>query len=462
MYKTISQVMNSHIQYIELYRQYQTLLDGGSCAAMNAARAQAATLLEEQGLPTRKEERYKYTSAAAAFEPDFGLNLKRLVGHTDPYQTYRCSVPNLSTALFFVVNDVPYPASEAAKAQLQQGVTVDSFRNMAASRPELLEKYYNRAAATDRDFKHGHDGVTLLNTLLAQDGIVVYIPEGVTLTTPIQIVNVASAHADFMSVRRVLIVAERGSRASVLFCDHADSSHKYLSTQVAEVYIEDDAEMDIYTIEETTAQNTRFSTIYVEQADRTKFSYDGVTLLSGVSRNRLDVRLKGKDSRAELYGAVIADGEQRVDNNIIVEHLAPQCTSEMLYKYVLDGQSMAAFAGKVYVAPGAQKTESLQTNANLCASPQAHAYSQPMLEVYADDVKCDHGSTVGKLDQNAMLYMRQRGIPKNEARLLLQHAFINEVLRHVQIENIHDRLCALIDQRFRGDLKKCKTCSFCK
>ena len=438
------------------------MLDEGSCEVMNAARAKAAELLEAQGLPTKKEERYKYTSAEAAFAPDFGLNLKRIGTGIDPYQAYRCSVPNLSTALFFVVNDVPYPASDVAKAQLRQGVMVDTFRNLSAGHPELLAKYYNRAAAEDRDFKHGHDGVTLLNTLLAQDGLVVYIPEGVTLTTPIQIVNVAAAKMDFLSVRRLLIVAGRGSHASVLFCDHADSSHKYLSTQVAEVYIEDDAEMDIYSIEETNPRNTRFSTFYVEQAERTKFSYDGVTLISGVSRNRLDVRLKGKDSRAELYGAVIADAEQRVDNNIIVEHLAPQCSSDMLYKYVLDGQSMAAFAGKVYVAPGAQKTESLQTNANLCASPEAHAFSQPMLEVYADDVKCDHGSTVGKLDESAMLYMRQRGIPEAEARLLLQHAFINDVLRHVKIEHIHDRLCTLIDQRFRGELKKCKSCAICK
>lgn len=453
---------NSHTQYIEIYRRYQALLEGGSCGVMNAARARAAELLEAQGLPTKKEERYKYTSADEAFAPDFGLNLKRIAPGLDPYQAYRCSVPNLSTALFFVVNDMPYPASDTARAQLQQGVIVDTFCHLAASHPELLDKYYNRAASGDRDFRNGHDGVTLLNTLLAQDGLVVYVPEGVTLVNPIQIVNVSAARMDFMSVRRLLIVAERGSHASILFCDHADSTHKYLSTQVAEVYVEDDAELELYAIEETSQNNTRFSTFYVEQGERTRVSYDGVTLTSGVTRNRIDVRLRGKDSRTELYGAVIADGEQRVDNNLIVEHLAPQCSSEMLYKYVLDGQSMAAFAGKVYVAHGAQKTESIQTNANLCASPQAHAFSQPMLEVYADDVKCDHGSTVGKLDESALLYMRQRGIPESEARLLLQHAFINEVLRHVRIEHIHDRLGTLVDQRFRGELKKCRNCAICK
>lgn len=134
----------------------------------------------------------------------------------------------------------------------------------------------------------------------------------------------------------------------------------------------------------------------------------------------------------------------------------------MLYKYVLDDESVGAFAGKVYVATGAQQTVSQQTNANLCASPTAHAYSQPMLEIYADDVKCNHGSTIGKLDEGALFYMRQRGIPEQEARLLLQHAFVNEVLRHVQIPLLHERLSQLVNLRFRGELNKCRGCRMCK
>lgn len=133
----------------------------------------------------------------------------------------------------------------------------------------------------------------------------------------------------------------------------------------------------------------------------------------------------------------------------------------MLYKYVLNEHSVGAFAGKVYVAPGAQQTASQQTNANLCVSPTARAFSQPMLEIYADDVKCNHGSSIGKLDETALFYMRQRGIPEVEARLLLQHAFINDVLRHVEIPHLHDRLSQLVELRFRGELSKCKGCHGC-
>lgn len=454
--------MNSHQQYIDLYREHGTLIASGSCEVLNVHRDEAARQLAAQGFPTRKVERYKYTSAEEAFAPDFGLNLKRMAPGVNPYEAYKCNVPNLSTALFFVVNDVPCPALEGSQASLPEGVVVESFRQAALHHADLLAQYYNHAAANDRDFRSGHDGVTLLNTLLAQDGLFIYLPAGVSLTSPIQVVNVSAARMDMMSVRRILIVAEAGAEGAILLCDHAEGSHRYLTTQVVEVFAARDARLDLYGIEETSASNTRFSTMYVEQDAGSKVSYDGVTLTCGCSRNRLDVRLRGEGAVSELYGAVIADGNQHVDNNILVEHLAPKCNSDMLYKYVLDDESVGAFAGKVYVGPGAQQTLSQQTNANLCASPTAHAYSQPMLEIYADDVKCNHGSTIGKLDEGALFYMRQRGIPEAEARLLLQHAFVNEVLRHVQIPLLHERLSQLVNLRFRGELNKCRGCRMCK
>ncbi len=183
--------MNSHKQYLDLYNEHHSLLNEGSIAAMNAHRQAAADLLAEQGLPSHKEERYKYTNADEAFAPNFGLNLRRIPLQVNPYVTFKCNVPNLSTSLFFVLNDTPYPAPDNVKALLPESVVVDSFRHVAQSRPELLEAYYHQAAANDRDFRSGHDGVTLLNTLLAQDGLFIYLPEGTEMKAPLQIVNIA-------------------------------------------------------------------------------------------------------------------------------------------------------------------------------------------------------------------------------------------------------------------------------
>ena len=159
---------------------------------------------------------------------------------------------------------------------------------------------------------------------------------------------------------------------------------------------------------------------------------------------------------------MIADKKQHVDNNTLIRHEVPHCTSTELYKYVLNEDAVGAFAGRVYVAHGAQKTSSQMTNQNLTASKTARMYTQPMLEIYADDVKCAHGSTVGQLNDAALFYMQQRGISKKEARLLLQNAFINEVVDQMQLEPLRDRLHYLIEKRFRGELSKCVGCKLCK
>lgn len=453
--------MMSHQQYLNLYRDHRLLIERDCPDAMNAVREEAYRRLESYGFPSRKEERYKYTDVSETFAPDYGLNLRRLSPNVDPYKAYKCNVPNLSTSLFFVVNDTPCSAPECSRILLPKGVVICSLREAAERHSELLSDYYNRAAASDRDFKNGNDGVTTLNTLLAQDGLMIYLPADTRLKAPIQIVNVSDAKTDYMSIRRLLIIAEKDTEGAILLCDHAEGESRYLTTQVAEVFVGEGARLDLYSIEETHENNHRFSTIYAEVEAGGRIDYDGVTLTCGKSRNRLDVRLKGVGAHTELYGAAIADSSQHIDNNLLVEHLSPGCSSDMRYKYVLDGESVGAFAGKVYVAQGAQQTISEQTNANILASPAAHAYSQPMLEIYADDVKCNHGSTIGKLDETALFYMRQRGIPEDEARLLLQHAFVNEILRHVRIPHLQERLSHLVELRFRGEMNQCRGCRMC-
>lgn len=443
--------MNSAKQYIDLYRSQQALLESNSCSPLNKRRAEAAELLERFGLPNKKVERYKYTDANALLAPDFGLNLKRIAGTADPHKAFRCNVPNMSTSLCYVVNDVIIPE----ELRLPEGVIVTSLSEYAQKDPQLLEKHYHQAA------NRNYDGITALNTLLVQDGLLVYLPEGTKLRHPLQIVNVSTAKMDLMSNRRILIIAEKDSEASLLFCDHAEGDNQYLTTQVVELYAGTNSQIHLYSVEETGNNNTRFCNLYAEQQANSKITFNGITLHNGRTRNRLDFRMLGEGAEIGTYGAVIADREEQVDNSILVEHAAANCQSDMLYKYVLDGSSIGAFAGKVLVQEGAQKTLSQQTNANLCASSEARAYSQPMLEIYADDVKCNHGSTIGKLDENALFYMRQRGIEEKEARLLLQHAFVNDVIQRVELEHLRDRLSHLVEMRFRGELSQCKGCKMC-
>jgi len=446
--------MASERQYLELYTRHRELIESHSVAALNARREAAAAFLRENGLPDSKTERYKYTDAEAAFAPDYGLNLRRTMPRKDPYKTFRCNVPNFSTTLLFVANDVPCPLPEGMS--LPEGVSVGTLCGEAEKNPAFIEQYYHRAAS------RAADGVTALNTLLAQDGLLVRIAAGVKLKNPIQVVNVHDSTADLMCNRRVLVVAEEGAEASILFCNHAEGESRYLSTDVVEVYAAGSARLRLYAIEESGANCVHFCQIYAEQAAGSRVDVGNISLRGGLTRYQTDICLGGPQAEATAFAAVIAGGEERVDHNVLIEHAAPECTSDMLFKYVLDGKSTGAFAGKILVDPGAQKTLAHQTNANLCASPDARAYSQPMLEIYADDVKCNHGSTTGKLDETALFYMRQRGIDEREARLLLQHAFVNDVLLRVDVEHLRDRLSRLVELRFRGELDKCRGCNVCK
>lgn len=444
--------MSSLQQYLDLYAAQGETLCGASCGAMNAAREAALAGLQQHGLPTSRNERYKYTDVEAALAPDYGLNLRRTLPAVDPYKEYRCAVPHLSTSLYFVVNDVPYTV-QTPTAPLPEGVLVQP---LSQADPALVAAYYNREAGRK------YDGVTALNTLLAQDGLLVYLPAGTILSNPIQIVNVAAARADLMVNRRLLIVAEKGAQGVILLCEHTDGQCRTLATQVTEIFVCEGANIQVNAVEETTEQHTALDNVYVHQAAASHVSYNGVILTCGQTRHRLDFRLDGKGADMVARGVVVADGQQRVDNSLVVDHVAPGCTSDMLYKYVLDGQSVGAFAGLVLVEKGAQKSLSQQTNANICAAPTARAFSQPMLEIYADDVKCNHGSTIGKLDESALFYMRQRGIPEREARLILQQAFVGDVLRHIELERLRDRLAHLVEMRFRGELSACAGCKMCR
>ena len=451
--------MNSEQQYIELYEQAREMIFSHAPEAMNAVRDEAFENFRRQGFPSKKEERYKYTDLQKLFAPDYGVNLNRLEIPVDPYQAFRCDVPNLSTSLYFVVNDAFYNRQQP-QAHLPEGVIVGSLRE----NPHFIEKYYAKLAKTSED------AVTALNTMLAQDGLLVYVPKNVKVDRAIQVINILKATPsnaqrqvpDLMVNRRVLIILEEGAEIKMLFCDHAADDRNFLATQVIEAYVGENASLDLYCLEETHYKNVRVSNVYIDQQANSRVNHNVITLHNGVTRNRLDLTFSGPGAECGCYGCVIADKQQHVDNNTLIVHRAPHCTSNELYKYVLDDKAVGAFAGRVLVEHGAQKTASQMTNQNLTATREARMYTQPMLEIYADDVKCAHGSTVGQLNDAALFYMRQRGISLDEAKLLLQNAFINEVIDHMRLTPLRDRLHHLVEKRFRGELNKCEGCKLCK
>ncbi|MBQ8601476.1 MAG: Fe-S cluster assembly protein SufD [Bacteroides sp.] len=447
--------MKAEQQYIDLFSQCEALICRHSSEVMNTPRAKAFADFERLGFPTTKQEKYKYTDMAKLFAPDYGLNLNRLDIPVNPYEVFKCDVPNMSTSLYFVVNDAFYNKA-LPKAQLPEGVLLGSLKDLSKQHPELVQKYYGKLAETSKD------GITAFNTAFAQDGFMLYVPKGVVVEKPIQLVNILRADVNFMVNRRLLVVLEEGAQARLLVCDHAMDDVNFLSTQVVEVFAAENSVFDLYELEETHTSTIRISNLYVNQEANSNVLLNGMTLHNGTTRNTTEVTLNGRGAEINLCGMAIADKNEHVDNHTFIDHKVSDCVSNELFKYVLDEQSVGAFAGKVLVREGAQHTSSQQTNRNLCATREARMYTQPQLEIYADDVKCSHGATVGQLDEKALFYMRQRGISLKEARLLLMFAFVNEVIDTIRMDALKDRLHLLVEKRFRGELNKCQGCAICK
>ena len=447
--------MQSEKQYIDLYNETQGMIKQHSCDVLNKVRDKAFEDFKRQGFPTKKMERYKYTDISKLFAPNYGLNLQRLKMPINPYEEFKCDVPDLNTSLYFVVNDQFY-TDQLPKPQLNDGIVVDSFLNALKTHSEIITKHYAKLADTAKD------ALTAFNTMLAQDGLFVYVPKDVKADRTIQVINILRSDVNLMLNRRILIVLEDGAELSMLFCDDSADDRKFLATQVIEAYVGNNAKLELNCLEETHLKNVRISNVYIDQQKNSRVSHNIITLHNGVTRNKLDLTFSGEGSECFLNGCVVADKHQHVDNNTVINHSVGNCTSNQLYKYVLDDHAVGAFAGLVYVAKDAQKTLSHEVNQNLCASSTAHMYTQPMLEIYADDVQCNHGSTVGQLNNAALFYMQQRGIDKREAKLLLEFAFVNEVIDQMELVPLRDRLHHLVEKRFRGELDKCRGCQLCK
>jgi Fe-S cluster assembly protein SufD len=446
--------MAAEKQYIDLFTQYEDAVRNHAPDEMNRHRKQAFERFQREGFPSIEDENYRHTDAKRIFGLDYGLNINRLNIPVNPNEVFRCDVPNLSASLYFVINDSFYP-SNVSGANLPEGVFAGSLKAFAERYPAIASRYYGKAVAQESD------SVAALNTMFVQDGFVLYVPQGVKVEHPVQLVQIFRSDVDLMANRRMLVIIGPHASAKMLICDHSMDDVKFLGTQVVEIFAEEYAAFDYYDLEESSTSTTRFSSVFVEQSTFSNVLINGITLNNGLSRNNYHVRLNGEHATTTLCGMAILDQNQQVDTYSHITHSVPYCTSNELFKNVLDDRSMAVFNGRILVKEGADKTVAYQTNRNLCATREAKAYSQPQLEIYADDVKCSHGMTMGQLDEQALFYMRSRGLSYDEARRMLSIAFTSEVIEYVRLDSLKERLKQLVEKRFRGELARCAGCRVC-
>lgn len=442
-------------QYIDLFNDFKGEIDANSVAGLNRHRDAAFEAFDKSGFPTSKLEDYKHTDVSRVFDGDFGLNLRNIPIPVDPYEAFKCDVPNLNTNVYFLINERFYTNGQH-QVPLPDGVFAGSLQVFSETHPDIFDKYYSKIADVS------DNGVVAYNTMFAQDGFVLYVPENVTVEKPLQLINILRGGVDLNVNRRILIIAEKNAQVKLLVCDHTVDEVQFVVTQVVEIFADRDAQVDFYELEENSEKVKKLNNFFSEQKENTNITASGITLHNGFTRNNYRFRLLGEHAEAHIGGLAICDKEQHVDNFAFLDHSVPNCHSNELFKYALDNRATGVFCGKILVEKDAQKTLAYQNNKNLCVSEDAKMFSKPQLEIYADDVKCSHGLTTGQLDEDAMFYLQARGIPKDEARMLLMVAFTQDVVDLIRIESLQDRLVQLINKRFRGELMRCGNCNVCK
>jgi Fe-S cluster assembly protein SufD len=439
-------------QYIDFFKSRQQNIDDSCAPLLNSFREKAAETFQQKGFPAYRSEEYRQTDIAALLKEDLGLYLNPSNNKDfNPHKVLHCNIPNLNTYKRFIINGRFY--EEELETDWPAGVFSGSLNVFANRYPAIFSKYYNRQA------EEKGDGLAAFNTMFVQDGYVLYVPENVVIEKTIQLTNISGGHNPSLVNRRILVVLESGAQAKLLVCDHTiDEKCTQAATQVVEIYAGTNTSFDFYELEESTPKTIRLTENFIRQEASSCFIANNITLSNGVTRNNYQVDLTGERAETHLYGMAIVDVQQKIDNFTLINHRVAACRSNELFKYILDDEAIGTFTGRIIVAKDAQKTEAFQNNRNLLGSRNCRMHSKPQLEIYADDVKCSHGMTTGQLDETALFYMQSRGIPAEEAIILLKFAFTDDVIQGIRLEGLRDRLKLLIEKRFRGELIKCQGC----
>ena len=440
-------------KYLELYQQNRDQIGKDAPDFLNVLRDRALASFQQTGFPQRKEESYKYTHLEPVFDGELSFDFQPRPIYFDEADVFRCDVPMLDSTVLTVLNGFFHNPGGETLTRLDNGIIYGSLREAMVQHPALVQKYLGKNATLN------NEPFVSLNTAFSQDGVFLYVPQGVRMERPIQIINLLLSDRSQMVQHRNLLVAERNAVAQVIICDHTLSPHMFLTNSVTEAFTGENALMNVLRLQNEHNNSCQVTNTWISQERDSRCEHSTITLHGGIVRNNLRINLQGEGAETSALGLFTIDKMQHVDNFTVIDHLKPHCTSNQHYKGILDDNSTGAFSGMIHVYPDAQKTEAFQTNNNILLSDTARMHSKPRLEIYADDVKCSHGATVGQLDEDAMFYLQSRGIPRDESRLMLMDAFTWDVISKIKQPSLQERITDLVSKRLRGELSRCNNCA---
>lgn len=438
-------------KYIDYFKTSETELYNLSEEVVNNHRKEAFQSFQKLGLPDKSIETYKYTDIAKAFDNDLGMAVDTPELGIDVEAIFKCDILKLDAHLALIAKG-KFASKEPV--QIEKGVIVCSFKEASKKYKSIFSKYYNQIA------KEKEDGTIALNTALAFDGVFIYIPKNVVLQKPIQVVNIQVDGKFNNSIQvRNLVVLEEHSEAKIIFCDDSLTSNPHLTNTVTEVFVGKSSNLEISKMQNEHNASINIASTLIKQEEHSVASMHNISLLGGLIRNNVYMEMTGEHCEANAYGISLIDKKQNVDTLTYIHHAFPNCNSNQLFKNIIDDAGVGVFSGTVLVDRDAQKTNAFQSNNNIILTDTAKMNTKPQLIIYADDVKCSHGATVGQLDENALFYMRARGIEEKDAKMLLMYAFAAEVIKKMSIESLRENTEDLVRRRLSGEFSLCRNCS---
>ncbi len=427
--------------YLTAFEKFRKNVNGQAQLPLRKIREAAIQRFSELGFPNTRMEEWKYTDVTPLLKHDFKLveNLPE-VSNKD---IEKFLFDDADSHLVVFING-RFSETLSNLNQSDGKLEIEPLEQVMARNHDLLNRYLTKYAPFEKD------AFMALNTAFLRSGIFIRIPEFAVIENPIHILNIAAFDGTvYQTHPRTLVTASKGSQARIVESYQHLSGGVYFNNAVTEIVLEDDAIVDHYKIQIESIEAFRINNTFVHLGRNSVYNSLSVDLGGRLVRNNIKVRLNDIHGETNLYGFYLADGKQHIDNHTLIDHAQPHCNSNELYKGMLSDKARAVFSGTILVRQDAQKTNAFQSNKNLLLSEEAEVDSRPQLKIFADDVRCTHGATVGQLNEEALFYLQQRGIGKDQAQIMLRFAFAKEIIEKIKPEGLREAIGQIVSERLK-------------
>ena len=434
----------NNLEYLK--EQYNQLPSVSDLNGLGVIRQKAFEALNKMGIPTTRHEEWKYTRIGSFFNKEYQYPVNQKPGSLSADDVNALRLPGYEQAneLFFINGRY----SNEFSVVRSKGLTVQPLQDAAKNEyAEIVSKHLGHSS------NYLKDGINALSTAFVQDGVFIHVKKGQVIEHPVYIYNITdSRQASILAQPRTLVYVAQAAQVQFVEKFNTLGTQESFTNRVIEIVVERDAVTEYYKIQNDASHASQVATTHIQQIGKSYTHTVTISLNAGLVRNNLNIVLDDQHCEAHLYGFYLQQGQSHIDNHTIVDHAKPNCESNELYKGIMGDQSTGVFNGKIFVKPDAQKTNAYQSNKNVLLSEGASVNTKPQLEIFADDVKCSHGCTIGRLDEESLFYLRSRGISEDTARSLLLHGFAVDILDQIKPAPIREYVDKLISERLEFDL----------